>query len=261
MELSICCVTKAAEYAKPFIEEIFELAQYLDAEVVLGLHGADALSYVESLSEQYPLRSMTVSGRFIEEMLNPVLELCSGKYILRLDDDERAPETMREWLKSGAYTARDSWFFPRFHVWPDRDHVITTQPFFPDFQGRLTTREKSFRPPTLHAGQPHPAHRAPVHFEHHAFLVKNKEERRAIAAHYESLLIGKPFPSEMVDVVFPEDAPKNVLRTEPIDPEPLMARANRFPWWRQAGMPLPPDLEQQMVDWTKAEKVIRPRLG
>lgn len=260
MDLSICCVTKAAEYAKPFLMEMRDVAESLGAELVLGLHGIDALEFADWFAEHRPFRSMTVEGRFIEEMLNPVLELCTGDYILRLDDDERASAEMIEWLRSGAYRERDSWFFPRFHVWPDRDHVITTQPFFPDFQGRLTTREKSFRPPTLHAGQPHPAYRAPVHFEHHAFLAKTKEERRELAAHYESLLTGQPFPAEKVDVVWPEDAPQKVLKIDTLDSQALMVRANRFPWWRQAGMPLPPALEQQMVDWTKAEKVIRPKL-
>lgn len=260
MKLSICCVTQGADYAKPFIEEMFDVAARLDAEVVLGLHGDRAVEYADTLAERYPFRALTVTGRFLEEMLNPALELCTGDYVLRLDDDERASDAMVEWLRSGAYREHDSWFFPRFHVWPDCGQVITTQPFFPDFQGRLTTREKSFRPPTLHAGQPHPAYRAPVHFEHHTFLVKSKEERRAICAHYESLLTGQPFPTEQVDVVWPEDAPKHMLRIDALDPESLMVRANRFTWWRQAGVPLPPQLEQQMVDWTKAEKVIRPKL-
>jgi hypothetical protein len=261
VDLSICCVTKAADYALPLLNEMVDLAQELGAELVLGCDSFAAQSYAHELAERIcPVRAMTVQGRFIEEMLNPVLSLCTGDYILRLDDDERVPLEMKSWLAPERIRQHDSWFFPRFHVWPTRDQVITSQPFFPDFQGRLTTKDKSFRPETLHAGQPHEAYRAPVAFEHHTFLVKTKEERRAIAAGYESVLIGKPFPVEQVDVVFPEDAKPSQIKIERLDFLDLMVRADRFTWWRQAGVALPPALEQQMVDWTKAKKVIRPRV-
>lgn len=261
MDLTICCVTKAEPYVLPLLNEMADLAYELGAEFVVGADGEDAEHFVWSVADRLPglaYKGMTVRGRFIEEMLNPVLGFCSGDYILRLDDDERVPLEMKAWLMSGDYKRQDSWFFPRFHVWPTRDQVITSQPFFPDFQGRLTTKEKSFRPECIHAGQPWPAHRAPCGFEHHTFLVKSKEERRAIAAGYESVLIGKPFPPEMVDVVFPEDAKPSQIKYEPMDFSGLMVRANRFTWWRQFGQALPPGLEKQMVEWTKAERVIRP---
>lgn len=259
MELSIVCVTQAADYAQPFLTEMFHLAGHLGAEVVLGLHGERAHRQFQGSDSEH-LRTVSVEGRYLEEMLNPVLAHCTGDYILRLDDDERVPDLMRAWLRAGEYKAHDSWFFPRVHFWPDLQHAICTQPNFPDFQGRLTTREKSTRPTVLHAGQPYPAYRAPVYFEHHAFLAKSKEERRAITAHYESILTGQPFPVEQVDVVWPEDVKNDQIRVEAFDPKDWprwKAKADRIRWWREQGESLPPALERQMVDWTSQERATK----
>lgn len=256
MSLSIVCVTKAETYAQPFLVECLDLAERLGAEMVFGAHGDAAVEYFHSLER--PFRMTTVQGDFLEQMLSPAINLCTGDYILRLDDDERCSPEMIEWLATEAYHERPSWFFPRYHMWPDDQHVITNGPFFPDFQGRLTVREQAHRPPTLHAGQPWPAWRAPVPFQHHTFLAKSKEERRRITALYESYRTGVYFPPERVNVVCPEDVERE-LKIEPLTPQ-LMARTLPVSWWRQAGIPIPPAIEREFIDWSdNTLKVIRPK--
>lgn len=228
MKLSIACVTKVAPRTEPFLEDILLLAHELEAQLIFGTHGASAhFSLSKTNATLVP-----VEGTFLEEMLNPVLEACTGDYVLRLDDDERVPPAMIAWLKSQAYVEHPNWFFPRFHMWPDEQHVITTVPFFPDFQSRLTTWEQAKREPRLHSGSPFPAWRAPVYFEHHNFLAKTKEERRALAAHYETIRTGEQFTPAMVPTVAPEDV-IDQLTIEPLTPE-LLSRSTEHGWWREA---------------------------
>lgn len=257
MDLSIACVTQAADYAKPFLLGMLDMAESLKAEIVFGAHGYQAVEYFHNL-EGRPFGMTTVQGEFLEQMLDPVLHMCHGHYILRLDDDERCTPEMVEWLRSRAYHEHPSWFFPRYHLWPDDQHVITSGPCFPDFQGRLTIKEQAHRPPTLHAGQPYPAWRAPVPFEHHAFLAKSYAERQTLTAKYETIKTGVYFPPERVNIVFPEDV-RDQVKTEPYTSD-LMARTMSVMWWRQAGLPIPPAIEREYVDWTdQSLKVIRPR--
>lgn len=243
MNLSILCVTRAELRTLPFLEHFAQLAKTLDAELVFGAHGADAR---DLLSESaWPCIIKPVEGRFLEEMLEPAIEACTGQYILRLDDDERVPDNMVQWLLSDEHVSHDSWFFPRYHMWPDANTVITSHPFFPDFQQRLTTKWRAGRPPRLHSGSPWPAYRAPVNFEHHAFLAKSYAERQALTARYETLIQGRVFKPEEANVVAPEDWD---VKTEPNSPS-LQTRANHIAWWREVGQTLPPNLERELREW------------
>jgi len=238
--LSVLCVTQATDRAIPFLEEMHELACDVSGQFVLALDG------VEFTARPGFAKVVHVKSEgFLESCLNEAITHCDGDYVLRLDDDERCPSVFVDWLKSGAYREHDSWFFPRYHVWPDRDHAVTSHPFFPDFQQRLTTKFKAIRPPRIHAGSPWPAYRAPVNFEHHTFLVKSYAERQAITAHYETIVQGRLFKPEEANVVAPEDWD---LVTEAITPE-LQARANKITWWREVGQRVPPILERELREW------------
>lgn len=215
--------------AERFLREFCELGKMLGAEVVFGAHGPAAEALCCALDSNYVV---AVEGQIVEEMLDPVLDTCNGDYILRLDDDELPSAGMVQWLSEGWFLEHDSWFFARYHLWPDDRHVLVESPFFPDFQQRLTTKEKSKRGPELHAGSPFPAYRAPVYMEHHAFLVKTKEERRALTAKYHSIKTGVYMDPALVDVVWPEDAPPKRLRIEPIS-EYLIEKARVQTWWNQ----------------------------
>lgn len=243
MRLSIACVTKAAPRTEEFLDRFIVLAHELDAQLVFGTHGPAAHFALSKVGSQNPdpapdvlklpeTLCVPVEGSFLEEMLDPVLEACTGDYILRVDDDELISPAMAIWLKSGAYVEHPSWFFPRFHMWPDDKHVITTVPFFPDFQSRLTTKALAKREPRIHSGSPHRAWRAPVYFEHHNFLTKTKEERRALAAHYETLRTGEYYPPEKVPTVAPEDVIDSLV-IEPLTAD-LLSRSTEYGWWNEA---------------------------
>ncbi len=245
MQLSLMMVTQGASRAERFVREFADLADALRAEFVLGLHGCDGnTEYLNGIANKV----VNVDGKFLEEMLDPVIAACSGDNILRLDDDERCSDSMMSWLKAGAYLEHDSWFFPRYHLWPDREHVIVQSPFFPDFQQRLTSKVKARRPPTLHAGSPYPAYPAPVYMEHHNFLAKSYAERQALTATYETLRTGKLFKPEDVDVVCPEDW-KN-LRIVALSPA-LQQVALKHVYWRAANTEPPPALRAELDRWVK----------
>jgi hypothetical protein len=215
MKLSIVCVTQAAPKVRPFLEEIKQLAEDVNAELVFGAHGDAAAQFLRNQT------AYAVEGEFLEEMLNPVLELCTGDYVLRLDDDERCSESMFKWLKAGLYVERSAWFFPRFHFWPDEQHVITSQPYFPDFQARLTRKDMAQREAKIHAGLLFRSFRAPVYMEHYNQIVKTYEERRALTAKYETIRTGVPMTAAEVNVVWPEDAPAGAVTVEPMGPNLL----------------------------------------
>jgi len=242
--ITVLCVTQAALRIRPFLQEIADLAFTLGGQMVFGAHGEQAREFLGNHWEHANAHDVMVpvEGGYLEQMLPTVLEACKGDYVLRLDDDERCSPEMVAWLVSGAWTVQDSWFFSRYHLWPDVDHVITSSPFFPDFQQRLTTREKAGRGTKIHAGSKWPAYRAPVYMEHHNFLVKTKEERRAMTAKYHTILTGVTTTPEQVNIVAPEDW--NV-KTESLS-DSLGLRAAQVAFWRQAGMALPPDLKREL---------------
>lgn len=257
MKLSIVCVTQGHTATWPLIKRLLMQAGELNAEVVFGAHGAEAQRLLAGGPSEH--RVVPVEGRFLEELVDPALEAASGDYILRVDDDELLPEEFIAWLKTDEYLQHDSWFFPRFHPWPDGDHIISSHPCYPDFQGRLTTREKASRPPRLHSGSPWPAYRAPVWFEHFQFLVRTKEERRAQTARYATLM-GQPHTTEQVDVVFPEDIAGVTVVPRSEIPR-LLAASREIVWWREAGQVIPAVLEREFEDWgiKRGKRAIRPR--
>lgn len=251
MKLSILCVTRAEARALPYLNHFSEMAQALSAELVFGAHGTDARDTL--FTSKYDCAIKQVEGRYLEEMLAPALAACTGDYVLRLDDDEWVPPSMLRWLQSDEYLIHDSWFFARYHMWPDREHVVTSHPFFPDFQQRLTTRFKAGRPSKIHAASPWPAYRAPVNFEHHTFIVKSYAERQAITAKYETIIQGKEFKPADANVVAPEDWDVTV---EPYSPE-LIDRAARYTWWRQVGQTVPANLERELREWVNEQYSLR----
>lgn len=191
MNLSLVCVTQAKSYALSFLRELAALSLRLNAEFVVGLHEC----------ETPPVSALfvPVHGEFMEQMLDPVFAATSGRYILRLDDDERCSPAMIEWLVEEWYLEHECWGFPRVHLWPDTHSSIAS--IFPDSQFRLAVREKSSRAAVLHVGPPWPQHIARVLIEHHNFLVKTKEERRAIGANY-ARIQGRAYDG----MAYPEDA-------------------------------------------------------
>lgn len=249
MKLSIICVTQADAKVRPFLQHFISLAHILGAEIIFGCHGAPAVQWLET---QKGLDGVFVEGQFIEEMLDPVIAACQGNYILRLDDDERCSAGLVNWLKSGEWVRRDSWFFSRRHLWPDERHCLAGQPYFPDFQVRLSVKRQARRQPKLHAAHAYPAYRAPgmAYLEHHVFLVRSRAERQMVTAKYETLRTGANFPLEQVNVVLPYDDPSLVV--EPIQSPRLLDLMDRMSWWREVGETLPQHLAQELKEFRES---------
>lgn len=245
--LSIACVTSADHVVRPFLSKFAAVAKALDAEFVLGAHGPQAVMFAEASGIGF----IDVKGSYFEELVDPVIAACEGDYILRVDDDETISEGLLEWLVSGEWYRRDSWFFSRRHLWPDAGHCLSQQPYFPDFQARLSVKRQARRPVKIHAAHAYPAYRAPVgtFLDHHVFLIRTREERRAITAKYETIRTGKPFAAADVNVVLPYDNPEVVVL--PIDSPQLLDYAET-PWWREVGNRLPANLEQELQEFRQS---------
>jgi hypothetical protein len=221
------------------------LASSLGAEMIFGVHGAQAMM----LLEKHQNHIVEVQGNYLEEMLDPVIQACSGDYVLRLDDDERCSPGLVEWLRSDEMLKRDSWFFSRCHLWPDIQHVLSEQPYFPDFQARVSVKRQARRPARIHAPHVYPAYRAPAsaYLEHHVFLTKTRADRQVITARYETIRTGKEFLPEQVTYAFPYDELNPVV--EPLGSPLLQRLAEDTIWWRQVGQRLPSNLDQELKTW------------
>jgi len=190
MLLSILCVSTMKNRALPFIEELKTAANYIGAEFVLVRDGIDVHS-----------------AGYIESILDEAVEWTHGSYVLRIDDDEKLSAAMVMWLKQEEYKRHNAWAFPRPPLWPDAKTMLVGFPtlkLFPDFQLRLTTREIKW-PNQIHRVAHVPCLLAPVMIEHHAFLAKTYDERRALTAEYETIKTGRVFVAADVDKVMPED--------------------------------------------------------
>lgn len=196
-DLSILCITRAEECVLPLLYKLrvdtLDLGR--SAEFVLIADGEQAhytLSHndFDSLSKGSNIPIVRSQG-YIESVLDEALDFTSGKYILRMDDDESISPSMFKWLASGQYTQHDHWKFSRVHLYGDESHYITNPPLYPDHQTRLSIRSKSGGRHTVHCGSPYGGGElAPVPIYHHKFLVKSMETRQEIVDRYERLQAG-----------------------------------------------------------------------
>jgi hypothetical protein len=182
-DLTILCVTKAEDYALPFLAHFVSVAHEVGAESLTCVDGSAGFNYG---------RVHRVKSRgFIESVLEECVVECKTKYILRLDDDEKCSPALVRWLKEGKYRQQAHWKFPRVHLWGDDRHFIAVAPLWPDHQTRLSLREQSGGRNTVHAGSPFGGGTLCDHpIEHHKFLVKTYDERKAIAERYDQIQQG-----------------------------------------------------------------------
>ncbi len=164
--LSILCVTEHGDHSPPFIADMAEIAEQLEAAFIL-----------------YDGRGVGC----IENVLDQAVATCPDGMILRLDDDERCSPEMRDWLEDCAWLEDNHWAFPRLNLYPNEHSYISSVNLYPDLQTRLSVKWKSGGRQQIHAGSPFGTGRvAPCAIEHHKFLVRSLEERRAILSGYEA---------------------------------------------------------------------------
>ncbi len=191
--LSILCVTEYGEHSPPFIADMEEIAEQLEAAFIL-----------------YDGRG----AGCIENVLDQAVATCPDGMILRIDDDERCSQRMRDWLEDGAWQEADHWAFPRLNLWPNDHSYISNMGLYPDLQTRLSIKAKSGGRPHVHAGSPYgTGHIAAGHIEHHKFLVRSLDERRAILAGYEQT-IPTYARHHFVPFSCPEDCPVDIAVVE-----------------------------------------------
>ncbi len=168
--LSILCVTEHGDHSPPFIADMAEIAEQLEAAFIL-----------------YDGRGVGC----IENVLDQAVATCPNGMILRLDDDERCSPEMRDWLEDCCWLEDNHWAFPRLNLWPNQFMHLTSHALYPDLQTRLSVKWKSGGRHLIHVGSPFGTGRvAPCAIEHHKFLVRSLEERRALADRYEQVAPG-----------------------------------------------------------------------
>lgn len=180
MSLSVLCVTRAERRAIPFVKSLGALALVCDAEFVIAADGRDALA---TIIDEVEGRVVLVRSKgYIESVLDDAIRACDGDYILRLDDDEFPSPDLVQWLRDRQYLEHDHWQFPRMHMWPNRNMFIDDPQLWPDCQTRLSMQAKSGGRHAYRAKSPFgDGWLAPAAIEHHKFLVRSYEERRAKA--------------------------------------------------------------------------------
>jgi hypothetical protein len=188
-QLSILCVTRGQLSAEPFLRAMNDLSVLVEAEFVTVIDPPDD-----------PLPG---SKGYIESVLEDAISQCSGRYILRLDDDERCSPAMVEWVWTGRYLEHPHWSFPRMHMFPDAESVMLAPQLWPDHQTRLSLKEMSGGRHHLHAPSPFGmGEYAPVAIEHHKFLVRTRAQREETARLWHS--------GGMTAFSLPEDVLKTV---------------------------------------------------
>lgn len=208
-DLSILCVTRAEECVRPLLTTLSLASRLIGAELVLVADGQEAFDALAQM--QGPRKSVGMSGEdviiktetkgYIESVLDACINLTTGRYVFRIDDDESIPPPLVEWLRAGAYKESEHWKFNRAHLirgegvpcYPNipENRIVTSPPLWPDYQTRLSTRDKSFGRTHIHCGSPHGGGElAPYPIIHHKFVIKSREEREEIMKRYESVQPG-----------------------------------------------------------------------
>lgn len=191
--LSILCVSRLEAEVCDLLSRLYNQSLTVGAEFVLVVDSA-GVEYVSVPSpiSHLPIAGMVESKGYIESVLDEALTYTHGDYILRIDDDESLSEGLVDWLKQEQYRSHDHWRFPRPHLWQDEYHYLTSPYLYPDYQTRLSVRDKSGGRVGLHALSPYGSGvLAPYPIYHHRFLVRNREQRKEIARKYELIEKGE----------------------------------------------------------------------
>lgn len=222
-DLSILCVTKGERSVLPLLEMLSLSAHMVGAEFVLVADGPEAFLSVRGIDIWQGLSRLfkTETKGYIESVLDSCINLTTGRYVLRIDDDESIPPPLIEWLRVGAYKESDHWKFNRAHLINGTrclqcqgsginprsmtwncctvcggsgellPGIVTSPPLWPDHQTRLSTRDKSLGRTHIHCGSPHGGGvLAPYPIIHHKFVIKSRQEREEILKRYDEIQPG-----------------------------------------------------------------------
>lgn len=188
-KLTVLCVTRVEDYAWPFLRAMSDLATASGSEFVLALDGEQAqrrFAYDQRSDEVSASLVFVQSRGYVESVLDEAIDVCSGEYVFRLDDDESCSGELAQWILFYEFLKSDHWKFPRLHLWGNQDTALVTPHLWPDWQTRLSVKAKAGGRHTVHAGSPFGGgEECPQPILHHKFLVKTLEERIGIAEGYD----------------------------------------------------------------------------
>jgi hypothetical protein len=192
MNLSVLCVTnnKYGDAGK-FILALHTFCTQTGAELVLGLDREKAQRAAWRNLANIALN--LEADKLQEDVLDQAVAACTRDWIFRIDDDETISPALAEWLGHRYYQALgyDLYAFPRVHFWPDEHHIISNDGVYPDLQTRLGRKNKMYGVNHVHAGNPNGTGAVvPYALEHHKLICRTLEQRKEIAAHYESIRPG-----------------------------------------------------------------------
>lgn len=191
MNLSIVCVTNNQYNAKPFILRLHSLCTRLGAELVLGLDREKAQK-----ADWRSLANVTVDlscDKLQEDELDKAIEAATRDWVLRIDDDETVSPALESWLFTLGHekSGYQLYAFPRIHLYPDAWHYVSNPEMLPDLQTRLGKKPLMFGVNRVHAGNPNGTGAVvPYALEHHKLICRTLEQRKEIAARYETLMPG-----------------------------------------------------------------------
>lgn len=222
MNLSILCITQIEPHSRPFLLHMIEVVRALPypAEMVIAYDHRHEVSSIAVLQELLALpasfhaNSVHItpmhSQGYLESIYDRAVQACRGDYVLRLDDDERMSDHMVRWLVEGVYMLSDHWKFERAHLWGDEQHFIPAQPLWPDHQTRLSKKAKAGGRGVIHAGSPFGGGDLAdgCVIEHHCFLVRSYEERKAKMDRYNRIQEGAGWPAfNLPEIYWESDVP------------------------------------------------------
>lgn len=199
MTLSILSVTQGDPSIIPFLQQLRDLAIRASlpagqtAEAVFACDGQDAYARVRS---QVGGKCILVRSRgHIGSVLDEAVRVCTGAYVFRVDDDETLTAPLQQWVIDAQYRAHDHWRFRRAHLWTFGEAMghITNGRFWPDYQTRLSVREKSGQRVQPHAASPYGRGQAAPDncvIEHWKFMLKSRAEREQMRDRYDRIAAG-----------------------------------------------------------------------
>jgi hypothetical protein len=183
--------------------------------------------------------------------------LCSGRWILNVDDDEIPSSALLELLPSLlADEAVTHFYVPRRWPFPDAESCLDEPPWHPDWQLRLVRNDTRLLwfPGVTHwpvqAVGPHRYLEAPLY--HLDLLVNSREQRESKAAAYERALPGRRLAGLPMNLAVHVPEAVATLRTEPTPPVDVEAIRGVLaePAWPEpaAGGTVPRTAERAAID-------------
>lgn len=187
MSLSVLCATRAEAVVRPFLAEMGPLAKACGGRFGVVLDGSESYERWKDLG----LSAHTIIAQDgVHLAMQDTVNECPTEYVLILDDDERCPQALSEWLQQRQYETADCWYISRAWLYPDRQHYITSPKHYPNFTARIGRTSGVVVPTQIHAGWiakfPETAF-CPHSLEHHKLLIRTLEERQATVQRYESI--------------------------------------------------------------------------